>query len=104
MTDKSSDGLLEALQDWYRSNCDGDWEHEFGIRIENIDNPGWAVSVPLAETPLERKPFVPVRIQRTENDWLVCRVEDATFRGDGGASNLSEIIAAFLDWAHGVSQ
>ena len=22
------------LQEWYKNQCDGDWEHEYGIKIE----------------------------------------------------------------------
>lgn len=34
---------------WYASQCDGDWEHEHGMSIETIDNPGWALEVSFAE-------------------------------------------------------
>ena len=36
---------LEALQHWYESQCDGDWEHEFGVKIGTLDNPGWMVDI-----------------------------------------------------------
>jgi len=32
--------LLQFLQEWYLEQCNGDWEHEFGIKIETLDNPG----------------------------------------------------------------
>jgi hypothetical protein len=44
---------LKALQEWYAAMSDGDWEHELGISIETIDNPGWVVSIDLEGTPLE---------------------------------------------------
>jgi hypothetical protein len=43
---------LRSLEDWYASRCDGDWERSFGITIETLDNPGWAVRIDLAETRL----------------------------------------------------
>jgi hypothetical protein len=98
MTNASAAGLLEALQEWYCSQCDGDWEHEFGMTIETLDNPGWEVSIALAETPLEGRAFTPVKRPQGGEDWISCRVEGSTFRGSGGALNLAEIIRIFLDW------
>nr|TKK07812.1 hypothetical protein SrhCFBP13529_11555 [Stenotrophomonas rhizophila] len=43
---------LDRLQKWYADQCDGDWEHSFGIRIDTLDNPGWTVSVDLTDTAL----------------------------------------------------
>ncbi|MFJ6632607.1 Imm53 family immunity protein [Streptomyces sp. NPDC091376] len=37
--------VLEWLQSWYSSQCDGDREHEWGVRAETTDNPGWFVKV-----------------------------------------------------------
>jgi hypothetical protein len=31
---------LDFLHRWYAAQCDGDWEHEFGIRLTTPDNPG----------------------------------------------------------------
>ncbi|MEW1657997.1 Imm53 family immunity protein [Streptomyces sp. NPDC093707] len=36
---------LSSLTAWYTSQCDGDREHEYGIRIETLDNPGWSVEI-----------------------------------------------------------
>lgn len=41
--------MLKWLENWYSSNCDGDWEHGYGIRIETLDNPVWAVRINLEE-------------------------------------------------------
>jgi len=41
---------LAELEDWYAKNCNGDWEHQFGVRIETIDNPGWRVSGDIEDT------------------------------------------------------
>ena len=101
MSEKSPKASLEAMQEWYDANCDGEWEHEFGIRIENVDNPGWTVSIPIAETTLEGRPFDRVQWKRSRNDWLICRVEELTFVGDGGSKNLTDILGTFLEWAQG---
>jgi hypothetical protein len=44
---------LEWLQQWYLSHCNEDWEHQYGISIKNIDNPGWHLSVDLVGTEVQ---------------------------------------------------
>jgi hypothetical protein len=89
---------LVAIENWYSSICDGDWEHTYGIKIETLDNPGWAVDVDLLGTPLEGTPFEQIVIDRTENDWVRCWVEKNVYKGRGGARNLSEILRCFSEW------
>jgi hypothetical protein len=31
--------------EWYTKQCNGDWEHSYGIRIDTIDNPGWSLTL-----------------------------------------------------------
>ena len=52
---------LQRLQDWYSAQCNGDWEHQQGVRIESLDNPGWALDIDLADTTLADKPFTEVK-------------------------------------------
>ncbi|WP_407945380.1 Imm53 family immunity protein [Paenibacillus silvestris] len=42
--------------------------------------------------------FNRLQIERTETDWLICRVEDQTFMGSGGVFNLDEIIEIIKNW------
>lgn len=42
--------MIAWLSEWYKSNCDGDWEHYYGIKIDTIDNPGWKVDIDLVDT------------------------------------------------------
>ena len=90
---------LAALERWYASRCDGDWEHTYGIRIETLDNPGWSLQVDLMDTPLERTEFSPVALERSEHDWVICKVDQGRFVGHCGPTNLSEIVAVFVNWA-----
>ncbi len=51
---------LRQLQAWFKSHCDGDWEHGNGVRIETLDNSGWSVSINLDGTDSEDGTFVEV--------------------------------------------
>ncbi len=91
---------LQELQNWYQSHCDGDWEHSNGVRIGNVDNPGWTVTVDLGETDLADRAFSEIRHQMEhESEWMLCRVVNQKFEGAGGPLKLEKILRVFLDWA-----
>ncbi len=92
---------LERLQAWYLAQCDGEWEHSFGVSIDTLDNPGWIVDIDLTGTSIASRLFAAVArgMAPNETDWVSCKVEGAKFQGAGGASNLVEILGIFLDWA-----
>ncbi|OUQ86848.1 immunity 53 family protein [Brevibacillus brevis] len=91
--------ILRWLQEWYASQCDGDWEHGSNIRITTIDNPGWGVRINLIDTELENKKFNIIQVDRTEDDWVYCNTENGCFIGAGGTGNLEEILMVFYRWA-----
>lgn len=90
---------LEWLEDFYLSLCNGDWEHGYGFSLENIDNPGWHFAFEVTDTFLEAQVFEPLLLERSEEDWVHCRLEDDKWMGVGGARNLNEIIGYFRNWA-----
>lgn len=94
------DDPLAWLSDWFEQQCDGNWEHDFGIVVESSDNPGWIVKIDLSDTDLQQKTFPPmVRGSQTDSRWLVCKVEDSRFTGAGGPQDLVSIIEVFREWA-----
>jgi hypothetical protein len=95
---------LSRLQRWYSAQCDGDWEHGLGVRIESLDNPGWMVSIHLAGTPLETTEFPEVRKIEDEREWVDCRVVGGEFHGAGGPHMLGAIIEIFVQWAEDAGQ
>src|SRR3954463_15781039 len=94
------DDVLSWLQTWYVSHCDGDWEHEWGISISTLDNPGWIIKIDLEGTLLADRSlsFVEVTKEMSENDWIHCRVQDNVFEGAGGPYNLKTLLEVFRDW------
>lgn len=90
--------VLKELNKWFESNCDGDWEHSYGIKIETLDNPGWIVYINLYDTYLDDAPFEEIAIDNGENDWLSCKVKDYIFIGMGDTKKLETILEIFLQW------
>jgi hypothetical protein len=93
--------VLERLERWYLSQCDGDWEHGEGVQIDTLDNPGWRVRISLGGTGLQSRSFERIGIDRSEEDWVRAWVEDAVWNAATGPLNLTEALSAFLAWAEG---
>jgi len=90
---------LQEFQQWFQSQCDGEWEHGYAVKIESLDNPGWVVTIELTDTELVDRPFTEVQRLEHETDWIHCRVHDHKFEGHGGPFKLDEILQIFLAWA-----
>jgi Immunity protein 53 len=99
---------LQRLQSWYQAYCNGEWEHEYGVVIQTLDNPGWIVKIDLTGTPLQNLTMEPLDIGQVNHleldgaqDWLHCKVENNCFEGAGGPFSLSRICDVFRNWVEG---
>ena len=97
--DEVEPGAFTWLQAWYATQCDGEWEHDEGITIETLDNPGWHVRINLDGTPLDGKSYEGTEVYRAEHDWCTTRVQDSFFEGACGPLNMGEVLHAFRSWA-----
>ncbi|QZA76587.1 immunity 53 family protein [Deefgea tanakiae] len=97
---------IQRVQEWYASQCNEDWEHSYGITIENIDNPGWIVKIDLTETNLYCVPFEEFQREQRDDelDWVSCKSDGVKFIGACGARNLEEVLIIFLNWAERVGR
>ena len=86
---------LAWLQDWYIAQCDGHWEHECGIHISTLDNPGWRIEIDLAETEMSELSVARVFTERSEHDWIAYEVTNQKFIAHAGPTGLSEMLARF---------
>lgn len=90
--------LLQRIQQWYTINCNGEWEHDYGISITTLDNPGWWVTINLKDTCLEKAVLLKQpTIERSSTNWVSWHIENQQFVAAGGPENLSEILSYFLD-------
>jgi hypothetical protein len=90
--------MIKEIENWYLSNCNGDWEHQYGVTIESLDNPGWRVFIDLTGTKLEQIDFEEINNIESESEWIVCKVENNKFIGADGPHNLNEILSIFINW------
>ena len=87
---------IQKLQLWYNNQCDDSWEHHYGVSIDTLDNPGWVVTVDLVGTDLQALQMEPIIEEKTEHDWLHCKIDNGKFVGNGGPFNLEAILQIFL--------
>jgi hypothetical protein len=86
------------LQSWFVAQCNDDWEHGQGITITTLDNPGWTVTIDLADTGLDPDSYPRREVHRSEDDWCVTWTENATFQAACGPANLAEALHEFRLW------
>lgn len=88
--------VLIKLQNWYLSQCNGEWEHGHGLTIGTLDNPGWSVEVDLTDTRWEKAVWEDLVFERAPDDWVNCSKKDAEFKGYGDTNKLEFILNHFL--------
>ncbi|MEJ5219102.1 Imm53 family immunity protein [Cognatishimia sp. D5M38] len=90
---------LIKLQNWYVSNCDGDWEHTYGFKLETLDNPGWTITVDLDETHQEDQDFTESKINyEHKTRWLVVSKEGSKLKGACGPLELETMLVLVAEW------
>jgi hypothetical protein len=89
--------VITAIQQWYVTQCDGEWEHDHGVSIDTIDNPGWSVSIDLVGTSLESVSMTPYRYDKGERDWVSCEITEGKFIGHGDPAKLDVILRFFIN-------
>lgn len=87
------------LQAWYVAQCNDDWEHNHGITITTLDNPGWTATIDLAQTDLDPRTYTRRETHRSQDDWCVTWTENAIFHAACGPTNLAEALHEFRLWA-----
>ncbi|ANK12735.1 immunity 53 family protein [Erythrobacter neustonensis] len=97
---------LDWLANWYVRECNNDWEHSYGIKIDTLDNPGWTIEIDLRETSLEGRPFEakhgePARDLdewRELGSWWAAKADGVRFKAACGPTDLSSVIGVFRQW------
>jgi hypothetical protein len=91
---------LSWLAQWYLDQCNGDWEHEYGVTISTLDNPGWSIRIDLVNTELENVVFEGEEIQG-DDEWIRFWKDEQTkaFHAAGSPMTLPSMVSRFRQWA-----
>jgi hypothetical protein len=87
-----------AIEKWYATQCNGEWEHAYGIKIDTLDNPGWCLSIDLRQTRKQDSTLEKISIDRSETNWIQYWVEEKQFKIACGPLNLTEACEIFVSW------
>ena len=96
--------ILNKLETWFATHCDGDWEHGEGIKISTLDNPGWSIDIDLGDTQFEELKLKPLKIEKSDQDWIVASIENKVFKIRCGPKNLSQSINIFFNWVDEITK
>lgn len=89
---------LEWLENWFSEVCDGSWEHDNGIIIETIDNPGWRVEISLEDTPWEKLSCPDRTIDCGEDNWVHIIKKQGRIVAASSCLNLDLVIGIIREW------
>ena len=86
---------------WYQRHCNDSWEHQHGVRLETLDNPGWLLTVDLNHTNLQGGTMTEVREGIAPEDHPVsprrihCSVTANQFRGACNPTQVARLFHIF---------
>lgn len=92
---------LSWLMNWYAAQCDGDWEHDSGVRIVTLDAGGWQLEADSSTKCYFTGSASTSTMRASETDWMVIDAHRDKFRARGGERNLAAMIRAL---ASGVAE
>ncbi len=87
--------MIDWLQNWYHAQCNGNWEHDYGVRIETLDNPGWSIEIDLVNTEVTMATLKWQLIEISTDNWIGYRVEDGKYSASGDPKKLDLLILIF---------
>lgn len=88
----------EFIANWFKSQCNGDWEHYNQIKIGTTGNPGWYLEVDLEGTELYNVDIDPYTIGDIDDEGLGIRCKEGKFKAVGGPGSFSELLNLFRDF------
>ncbi len=89
--------VLNWIQEWYQNQCNGDWEHSFGILIESLDNPGWDLTIDLVGTDLETLEIKYKVLEKSESDWFGFEIKEKKYHAAGDPQKLELLLLKFKE-------
>ena len=89
--------ILDWIQDWFKNNCDGNWEHGEVIQITTLDNPGWEVEIDISNTSIATMNLEWILNEKSKDDWYGVKIMNQKFIAAGDAGKLKFLLGLFKD-------
>lgn len=88
--------ILFELQKWIEAQSDGDWEHEYSIKMETTDSPGCNISIPIIRTSLEGYIYED-KFYHDEMDWYEILSDGNYFISNCSLNRAGYVLNFFLN-------
>ena len=87
--------ITEWLSQWLLDQCDGDWEHENGVSITTLDNPGFQIEIDIKDARIAALNIRTGTVENSENDWYSYKIVDGRFIAAGDPLKLEFLLQTF---------
>jgi len=95
------DEAFDWLQRFFLSNCDGEWEHTYGCKIDTMSDPGWIFHFDLNGTPYADKTLELLEDRTSSMIWTRCEIKNGVFEAQCGPRQLRDCIDLLRDVVEG---
>jgi hypothetical protein len=89
--------ILDWIQNWFKTNCDGEWEHREVIQITTLDNPGWEIEIDISKTSIANMDLKWILNENGRQDWHGVKIENQKFTAAGDSGKLIFILGLFRE-------
>ena len=86
--------LLKWLEKWFFFNCDGDWEHDYGIDIIHKGSL-WEVKIDLCNMAFALDGMPLFEERKSPSDYFRYTIENEFFIGEASNDNLEKLLKVF---------
>lgn len=87
--------ILNWIQDWFKSQCDGEWEKDEVIQITTLAAPGWEVEIDISKTSIANLEIKWILNEINRQDWYGVKVENQKFFAAGDTGKLIFLLDLF---------
>lgn len=87
---------FKKIVDWFKSQCDGDWEHENNIKLFTTDSPGWGLLIDISNTNIEGIKINYSNYQNSLN-WIKINSNGHKFEGYASIDSLENLFLIFIN-------
>ncbi len=88
---------LVWIQNWFKTHCDGEWEHGHGIQITTLGTPGWEVEVDISKTSVANMRLKQILNEKSKHDWYSVEIKNQRFTASGDLGKLEFLLGLFKE-------
>lgn len=89
--------ILDWIQNWFKDNCNGEWEKGEAIQITTLDNPGWEVEIDISNTSIANINIKWILNESGPQDWYGVKIENKKFNASGDSGKLKFLLGLFKE-------